>query len=136
MAFSFEPSKEHHKMKKILIVDDSMAVRRQVIAALAPAGFELLEAKDGLEALELLQSTAGVTLVICDINMPRMSGFEMLDALRELSLPAAPPIVMLTSEGRADLIERAKRGGAKGWLVKPFKPDHLVAVARKLTGAN
>jgi two-component system, chemotaxis family, chemotaxis protein CheY len=122
-------------MKKVMIVDDSRTVRQQVAAALGPAGFEVIEAQDGIEALERLKSVPGLALIICDVNMPRMNGLEMLGAVREPGAPPVPPIVMLTTEGKTDLIEKAKRSGAKGWLVKPFKPDQLVAVARKLTGS-
>lgn len=122
-------------MKKVLIVDDSVTVRQQVLAALSPAGFDVVQAQEGGEGIERLQSTPDLALVICDVNMPRMGGLEMLEAIRAAGRAHVPPIVMLTSEGRPDLIERAKKAGARGWLVKPFKPDQLVAVARKLTGA-
>jgi two-component system, chemotaxis family, chemotaxis protein CheY len=121
-------------MKKVMIVDDSRTVRQQVVAALGPAGFEVIEAQDGIEALDRMRTEPGLALIICDVNMPRMNGLEMLGAVREPGAPPVPPIVMLTTEGKTDLIEKAKRFGAKGWLVKPFKPDQLVAVARKLTG--
>jgi two-component system chemotaxis response regulator CheY len=68
--------------------------------------------------------------------MPEMDGLQFLEAARQPDLPAPPPIVMLTSEGRADLIERAKKSGARGWLVKPVNADHIVAVARKVTGQH
>jgi two-component system, chemotaxis family, chemotaxis protein CheY len=123
-------------MKKVMIVDDSRTVRQQVAAALGPAGFEVLEAQDGLEALDRLKGTPDLSLIICDLNMPRMSGLEMLGVARESGTLSAVPVVMLTTEGRTDLIEKAKRAGARGWLVKPFKPDQLVAVARKLTEKN
>ena len=120
--------------KKILVIDDSLAVRRQVNAALSAAGFQVLLAENGVQGTELLRQ-GGIALVICDVNMPEMGGLEFLEAARQPDLPAGPPIVMLTSEGRADLIDRAKKAGAKGWLVKPVKADQIVAVARKLTGA-
>jgi two-component system chemotaxis response regulator CheY len=120
------------RAKTVLVVDDSPSVRQQVIAALSAVGFRVLEAENGLQALELLRK-GGLALVICDVNMPEMGGLEFLDAARRPELPAGPPIVMLTSEGRADLIERAKKSGARGWLVKPVNADHIVAVARKLT---
>jgi two-component system chemotaxis response regulator CheY len=119
-------------MKKVMIVDDSRTVRQQVVAALGPAGFEVVEAQDGIEALERMKATSDLALIICDVNMPRMNGLEMLGAARESGLLSIP-VVMLTTEGRTDLIEKAKRAGARGWLVKPFKPDQLIAVARKLT---
>jgi two-component system, chemotaxis family, chemotaxis protein CheY len=122
-------------MKKVMIVDDSRTVRQQVIAALGPAGFEVLEAQDGMEALDRMKGTPDLCLILCDLNMPRMNGLEMLGVARE-SGTFTIPVVMLTTEGRTDLIEKAKRAGARGWLVKPFKPDQLIAVARKLTGSN
>jgi two-component system, chemotaxis family, chemotaxis protein CheY len=121
--------------QKILIVDDSRTVRQQVTAALAPAGFELIEAADGQQGLATIKNRADLALILCDVNMPNMNGLEMLKAVKDGGV-VAPPIVMLTTEGRTDLIEEAKRSGAKGWLVKPFKPDQLVAVARKLAAAK
>jgi two-component system chemotaxis response regulator CheY len=121
------------KMKKVMIVDDSRTVRQQVVAALGPAGFEVLEAQDGIEGLDRMKGTPDLSLIICDLNMPRMNGLEMLGVAKE-SGSLSVPVVMLTTEGRTDLIEKAKRAGARGWLVKPFKPDQLIAVARKLTG--
>jgi two-component system chemotaxis response regulator CheY len=120
-------------MKKVMIVDDSRTVRQQVVAALGPAGFEVLEAQDGVEALDRIKGTPDLSLVICDVNMPRMNGLELLGMARDGG-GLLVPVVMLTTEGRTDVIERAKRAGARGWLVKPFKADQLVAVARKLTG--
>jgi two-component system chemotaxis response regulator CheY len=120
-------------MKKVMIVDDSRTVRQQVVAALSPAGFEVLEAQDGIEGLDRMKGTPDLSLIICDLNMPRMNGLEMLGVAKE-SGALSVPVVMLTTEGRTDLIEKAKRAGARGWLVKPFKPDQLIAVARKLTG--
>jgi two-component system chemotaxis response regulator CheY len=121
-------------MKKVMIVDDSRTERQQVVAVLVPAGFEVVEAQDGIDALDRMKKTPDLSLILCDLNMPRMNGLEFLGAARESgTLPV--PVVMLTTEGRTDLIEKAKRAGARGWLVKPFKPDQLVAVARKLTGS-
>jgi two-component system chemotaxis response regulator CheY len=122
-------------LKKVMIVDDSRTVRQQVVAALGPAGFEVLEAQDGIEALDRMKGTPDLSLILCDLNMPRMNGLEMLGVARE-SGSLSVPVVMLTTEGRTDLIEKAKKAGARGWLVKPFKPDQLIAVARKLTGSN
>jgi two-component system chemotaxis response regulator CheY len=127
--------REETTMKKVMIVDDSRTVRQQVVAALGPAGFEVVEAQDGIEALERLKTTPDLSLIICDVNMPRMNGLEMLGAARESGLLSIP-VVMLTTEGRTDLIEKAKRAGARGWLVQPFNPDQLIAVARKLTGVS
>jgi two-component system chemotaxis response regulator CheY len=126
-------------MKKVMIVDDSRTIRDQVAAALVPAGFAVLDAEDGVHGLELIRDTGDLALVFCDLNMPRMDGLEMLAQMRLGPVPMttphlSPPVVILTTEGRPDLVEQAKRAGARGWLVKPFQADHLIAVARKLTG--
>jgi two-component system chemotaxis response regulator CheY len=118
--------------KKVLIVDDSRTVREQVAAALTPAGFAVLEAENGAEALNQIKAVPDLALIFCDLNMPKMNGLEMLREAAKMADTKVPHIVMLTSEGRADLIEEAKKAGARGWLVKPFRAEHLIAVARKL----
>ncbi len=119
--------------KKILVVDDSATVRQQVGLALGQAGFDLVEAVDGMDGIEKLNGVAGIALVICDVNMPRMNGLEMLEKVRAEGKHTAVPIVMLTTEGQPDLVDRAKKAGAKGWIVKPFKAELLVAATKKLT---
>jgi two-component system chemotaxis response regulator CheY len=116
---------------KILIVDDSPSMREHVKSALVPAGFEVVEAADGLDALDVIRTHLDIELVILDLNMPRMDGLSLLDAMRNAG--RSIKTVMLTTEAQTTLIERGKRAGAKGWLVKPFKHEHLVAVARRLT---
>ena len=118
---------------KVLVIDDSALVRRQVGKALSTAGFAIHEATDGVDALEKLAGSPDTRLIVCDVNMPRMNGLEFLEQLNARGTRIA--VVMLTSEGQPELVERAKALGAKGWLVKPFKPDMLVAAARKLTAA-
>jgi two-component system chemotaxis response regulator CheY len=118
---------------KVLIIDDSMMVRKQVGQALTGAGFSVIEATDGVDALQKLTASPDTRLVVCDVNMPRMSGLEFLEALRKAESTANLPVVMLTTEGQPELVQRAKALGAKGWIVKPFKPDLLVAAAKKLT---
>lgn len=99
--------------KKVL-VDDSPSIRQQL-------------AQNGAETLT---KTSGVSMCICDVNMPRMNGIEFVEKIG----PNAMPIVMLTTEGRPELIERAKKAAAKGWMVEPFKPEHLLSVMKKLVG--
>jgi len=116
--------------KKVLVVDDAMSVRQQVGLALTQAGFHVIEAVDGIDAQEKLRDD--VSLVVCDVNMPRLGGLELLDKLHADAKWAAIPVVMLTTEMEQSQIERAKKAGAKGWMFKPFKAESLVAVAKKL----
>ncbi|MCA9518510.1 MAG: response regulator [Myxococcales bacterium] len=117
---------------KILIVDDSATVRQQVRLALQQAGFDIVEAVDGVDGIEKLSSHRDVRLVIADVNMPRMNGLEMVESIAKNPALNSVPIVMLTTEGNPDLVRRAKDAGAKGWIVKPFKAHLLVAAAQKL----
>ncbi len=117
---------------KVLVIDDSQMVRRMVSNALQGAGFATVEAVDGVDALSKLTDNGDTKLIVCDVNMPRMSGIEFLEALRN-DRKSELPVVMLTTEGQPELIQRAKSLGAKGWIVKPFKADLLVAAAKKLT---
>lgn len=117
---------------RILVVDDSMVVRQQVRRALAGAPFDIIEAEDGVDAVEKLSALDDVALVISDINMPRMNGIELLEAIRMDTRWRALPVVMLTTEGQPELVQRAKSLGAKGWIVKPFKAHLLSAAVAKL----
>lgn len=119
-------------MKRVLVVDDSPSVRQQVSMSLSQAGYEVVEAGDGTEGVTKIASDRAIGLVICDINMPRMNGLEMIEMVKKEPQNAALPIIVLTSEGQPALIDRAKKAGAKGWIVKPFKADLLVAAVKKL----
>lgn len=118
--------------KKILIVDDSLTVRQQVGLALTEAGFEVIEAVDGQEGAEIIDSTPDISAVICDVNMPRLNGIEMVSQVKSDARHAELPIIMLTTEGQPALIRQAKAAGAKGWIVKPFKAAQLVATMHKI----
>jgi two-component system chemotaxis response regulator CheY len=118
-------------MKKILVIDDSPTVRQQVGLALTQAGFQVIEAVDGVDGIAKVD--ASVAMLICDVNMPRMNGLEMLEKLRTDARWKALPVVMLTTEGQPGLIDRAKKAGAKGWIIKPFKAELLVAAVQRLT---
>ena len=120
--------------KKVLIVDDSASVRQQVRLALDPAGFETIDAVDGVDGLAKLADDPDIVLAICDVNMPRMDGLEMLENVRKQGARPDLPMLMLTTEGQPAMIQRAKEAGAKGWIVKPFKAHLLVATVQKLTG--
>lgn len=119
--------------KTVLIVDDSCVVRQQVTIALKAAGFAILQAVDGMDGLAALENNQGIDMVICDINMPNMNGLDMLDQVKGHPKHKALPVVMLTTEGQASMVKRAKEAGAVGWIVKPFKSPQLVQVVERLT---
>lgn len=121
--------------KKVMVIDDSRTVRQQVGIVLTEAGYEVIEAADGLEGAERIALEKDLAMVLCDVNMPRMTGLEMLAAVKRDGKNAGLPVLMLTTEGQPALIARAKQAGAKGWIVKPFKPEMLLAAVRKLAGA-
>ncbi len=118
--------------KKVLIVEDSLVVREQVSAALAAADYEVVLAGNGVEAIGCVASHRDLAVAVCDVNMPEMDGIELLAALKEKQLLTFP-VVMLTAEGRPELLSRARALGAKAWLMKPVVPDRLLSVVDKLT---
>jgi len=117
-------------VKRILVNDESATIRQQVKQALAATGYEIIEAVDGVDGLEKLRALADLDMALCDVNMPRMNGLDMIAEVQR-SGPKIP-ILMLTTEGQPSLIRRARESGAKGWIVKPFKPELLVAAVTKL----
>ena len=121
-------------MKKVLVVDDSVTVRQQVRRVLERAGFEVAEAEDGQDAVAMVNAET-FSGVVCDVNMPRMGGVEFVETVKRDVRHASLPILMLTTEGSPELIRRAKAAGVKGWIVKPFKADQVVAAMTKLTAA-
>ncbi|WP_112382981.1 response regulator (plasmid) [Sphingomonas carotinifaciens] len=117
----------------ILTVDDSASLRMAIRIALTGAGYAVTEAGDGIEGL----AKAGATqfdLIVTDLNMPNMDGLTMIRELRRQPAQAGVPIIFLTTESDAEMKAQAKAAGATGWLVKPFVPDQLVKVARKVLG--
>jgi len=120
--------------RRVLIVDDSATVRLQVRQALGPAGFDVIEASDGQEGIDSIRRDSELAAVICDVNMPRKTGLELIEEVKASGHLAHLPIIVMTTEGQAALVQRARAAGAKGWLVKPFKANVLVAAMAKLTG--
>jgi two-component system chemotaxis response regulator CheY len=119
--------------KTILVVDDSGTVRQQVSMALKQAGFAIVEAADGQEALAAIESNRAIDMVVCDVNMPVLNGLEMVEKVKSNPAHKALPILMLTTEGQPSMIRRAKEAGAVGWIVKPFDANQLVQTAKHLT---
>jgi two-component system chemotaxis response regulator CheY len=120
--------------KTVLTVDDSKTMRDMVSFTLKGAGYNILEAEDGKVALDVLKANTA-DLVITDLNMPNMNGFELMRSLRSNPKYAGTPILMLTTEGDASKKEEGKAAGATGWIVKPFQPDKLIAVVQKVCPA-
>jgi two-component system chemotaxis response regulator CheY len=117
----------------IMTVDDSASVRQMVSFTLNQAGYQVVEAVDGVDALEKLSETP-VSLMLVDLNMPNMDGIELIKQVRNLSQYRFTPIVMLTTESQASKKQEGKAAGATGWIVKPFKPVQLLAVIKKVLG--
>ena len=117
--------------KRILTVDDSKTMRDMVSFTLKGAGFEVLEAEDGVKALSVLDRTS-VDLVITDINMPNMDGVTLVKQLRAKPSFRSTPILILTTEGGDEKKAAGRAAGATGWIVKPFAPDKLVQVVSKV----
>lgn len=118
--------------KTILIVDDSASLRQVVHIALQGAGYEVLEASDGLEGLARLETASRVHLIISDVNMPNMDGLSFLRAVKQLENYKFTPVIMLTTESADDKKQEGKAAGAKAWVVKPFQPQQLLAAVAKL----
>jgi len=108
----------------IMIVDDSRTMRSMLRGALEADHHEVIEAIDGVTALAGLE-TASADMVITDVNMPEMDGLKLVRALRERPRYRFTPILVLTTEGGAEMKQRGREAGATGWLVKPFNPDQL-----------
>ncbi|MBF0620766.1 MAG: response regulator [Magnetococcales bacterium] len=119
--------------KKIMTVDDSSSVRQMVGLTLKGAGYDVSEGVDGQDALNKLK-TAQVDMVVTDLNMPNMDGITLIRELRALPQYKFTPIVMLTTESQATRKQEGKSAGATGWIVKPFKPDQLLGVVKKVLG--
>ena len=116
--------------KTVLIVDDSVSMRQLVSFALKDAGYDVVAAVNGRDALEKLNG-AKVEMVITDLNMPEMNGIELIRQLRGSPGYKFVPIVMLTTESQGSKQQEGRLAGASGWIVKPFKPEQLMEVVRK-----
>lgn len=119
--------------KTILIVDDSASIRQVVSLTLKGAGFEVIEASDGRDALNKLTGQR-VHLMISDVNMPNMDGLTFLKEVKARPEYKFTPVIMLTTESSEDKKKQGQTGGAKAWMVKPFQPQQMLAAVGKLVG--
>jgi len=115
--------------KKILTVDDSPTVREMLKTTLQNAGFNVLQAINGEEALKLLEAES-IEMLITDLNMPKLDGISLIREVRKSPGGRFLPIIMLTTESQEDKKREGKSAGASGWIVKPFKPEQLLSVVR------
>ncbi|MFC5315872.1 response regulator [Azospirillum rugosum] len=119
--------------KKVLTVDDSRTMRDMVAFTLKGAGYDVVEAGDGQQALTLIGANK-VDLVITDLNMPVMDGLTLIRRLRATPAHRTLPILMLTTEADESKKAEGRSAGATGWIVKPFNPDKLISVVQKVCG--
>ena len=120
--------------RRILIVDDSASVRQMVTYTLSGAGYDVIEAVDGRNALEKLSGEPDVGMVVTDLSMPNLDGIALIRAVRGGTTHRFIPIVMLTTESLESKKQEGKAAGATGWIVKPFRPEQLIAVVKKVLG--
>ncbi|MFA7059711.1 MAG: response regulator [Pedobacter sp.] len=119
--------------KLIMTADDSASVRQMVAFTLKQSGYEVVEAVDGRDALNKLNSQK-VDMLLTDLNMPNMDGIGLIKGVRSGTLNKFIPIIMLTTESQDSKKAEGKSVGASGWIVKPFKPEQLIAVIKKILG--
>jgi two-component system chemotaxis response regulator CheY len=119
--------------KIVMTVDDSASVRQMVSFTLKGAGYDVLEAVDGEDALEKLGDSP-VDMVIADINMPNLDGIELVRKVRACPDKKFTPILLLTTESHETKKREGKEAGATGWIEKPFRPEQLVSTVKKVIG--
>jgi len=120
--------------KRVMAVDDSATVRQVLQMTLVGAGYEVIEAVDGRDALNKL-ANAPVDMMVTDLNMPHMDGIDLIRHVRKSPGNRFMPIIMLTTESQPEKKQEGKAAGASGWIVKPFKPEQLLAVVRMICPA-
>ncbi len=119
--------------KVIMTVDDSASVRQMVSFTLKQSGYDVVEAVDGRDGLQKLTGTK-VDMIITDLNMPNLDGIGLIKGARALPACKFIPIIMLTTESQDSKKTEGKAAGATGWIVKPFKPEQLIGVIKKVLG--
>jgi two-component system chemotaxis response regulator CheY len=117
--------------KKILVIDDSASLREVVSIALQGAGYEVIQAADGKQALDRLDG-GRIHLAICDVNMPVMDGISFVKEVKKRQEYRFLPIIMLTTESRESRKQEGQMAGAKAWVVKPFRPEQMLHAVAKL----
>lgn len=117
--------------KTIMVIDDSASIRQVVGIALKSAGYDVIEAEDGVDALNKLTGQK-VHLMVCDVNMPNMNGIEFVAASKKLPAYKFTPVIMLTTESGEEMKVQGRDAGVKAWMVKPFQPPQLLNAVSRL----
>lgn len=121
--------------KTVLVVDDSSTMRQMVAYTLTSAGYEVVEAGNGKEAVTKLNGGTKPALVVTDLNMPEMDGITLITEIRKMAAFKFTPILMLTTESTDDKKKAGQAAGATGWIVKPFNPEQMLKVIQKVLPA-
>ncbi|MCA1950630.1 MAG: response regulator [Treponema sp.] len=121
--------------KRVLVVDDSAAIRQSITYVLQQGGYEVIEAKDGQDGLDTMARIEVPDLIITDVNMPNLDGIGFIRRIREQIKYKFVPIVVLTTESQGEKMNEGKEAGATAWIVKPFNADKLLGVVKKVIGA-
>lgn len=121
--------------KTVLVVDDSSTMRQMVAYTLTSAGYEVVEAGNGKEAVSKLNGGTKPALVVTDLNMPEMDGITLITEIRKMAAFKFTPILMLTTESTDDKKKAGQAAGATGWIVKPFNPEQMLKVIQKVLPA-
>ncbi|MFK7824388.1 MAG: response regulator [Oligoflexales bacterium] len=117
--------------EKVLVIDDSKSVRAAVRFALKSLNLDIIDAEDGAQALELLNTEKQLKLAICDVNMPNLNGIELLEARNRRKIAPNVIFLMLTTANTRDLVTKAVQLGVKAWIIKPFTPEQLRSTVAK-----
>ena len=117
--------------KSILAVDDSVTMRQTIATTLEKEGYTVILANDGKDAVSKLNGNR-FNLIITDINMPNMDGISLIKEIKKQASHKFTPIIVLSTESQPEKKEEGKSAGATGWIIKPFKPDQLIAVVKKV----
>ncbi|MFC0509509.1 response regulator [Asaia spathodeae] len=119
---------------RVLTIDDSRTMQSMLRNALEGAGYEVIQGNDGVEGIEVLEAaTPAPAVIITDINMPRLDGFGVIEAVRKMDRFRHLPVIVLTTESDQEKKARARAAGATGWIIKPFNSDSLVSAIRRVT---
>lgn len=133
MSFSSLPMADNNMHRKVLIVDDSQSTRMLVRLFLKKEGNDVIEAPDGETAVELLKEQKDIDVIVTDINMPGLSGIDLIKIIRGVEDYRFSPVIVLTSPDCPENCEKAKSAGTTAWINKPFKPESLIRIINRIS---